>query len=422
MLDKHALRELSKSDLIRLLLEQESRISKLERELLAFKNAHTPSSKQRKKNTDRDPKKPRFPGKPPGSNGGSIVLPPPDNIEDHKLEHDPETGERLGAPTGYRSVIIMDFPDKPIIVTEHRVWQYIVPSTGACIEAPVDLPAGTYGHNMKSIVVMLKALHLSCAKIAFLMQELGAPTFSHTTVKDICAQASTTLATQRAALLETLQKEPYVHADETMLRQDGKNGYAWGVFSKTIAIFDAAMSRGRKVINALLPEYHGVIVTDGYTGYEQFLYRQRCWVHLLREFKEYKDHEEIAVQYARLQLLYEQLKTLPRPTPATQQAQVKATLADIITCLKVIKAARKLVVLLENGGDEWFTALNYADVPLDNNHAERGLRTLVLLRKIIGCYRNQKGIDWINNTLSALYTWKLQEQNVFQNLKALSWN
>lgn len=406
----------------------ENRVAELERQLKdalrllhAYQNAHTPSSQQRKKNTDRDPEKPRFPGKPPGSAGGGIELPPADTIVEHTLEKEPDTGKPVGKPIGYRSQIVIDFPDKPLVVTEHRIMQYCS-SSGDVIEPPVKLPMGVYGSNLKSVAVMLRALNLSCQKIALLLQELGAPSFSATTVKDICASSSTMLAPQREQLLKQARKEPFLHADETMLRKDGKNGYVWGVFSRTRAIFDATMSRARSVITTLLPNYHGVLITDGYVGYDLFPVRQRCWIHLLREVKEYVENPEINVQYERLKLLYEQLKTMQRPATQTMVQQAKAIFADIITCLKTIKEAKKLVVLLENGDNKWFTALNYEDVPLDNNHAERGLRSVVLWRKTIGCYRNQKGTDWINNTLSLLYTWKLQEQNIYQNLRTLPWN
>ena len=91
---------------------------------------------------------------------------------------------------------------------------------------------------------------------------------------------------------------------------------------------------------------------------------------------------------------------------------------DIVTCLKVIKGAKGLVTLIENGGNDWFTALYYEGVPLHNNHAERELRPIVLLRKTIGCYRNEKGKRWIDIVISVLHTWKLQGKNIFKNLVA----
>jgi len=182
------------------------------------------------------------------------------------------------------------------------------------------------------------------------------------------------------------------------------------------------MSRARKCIQTLLPKYIGVVVSDGYNAYYEFLHRQRCWAHLLREFKDYsKNNNEITIQLERIKLLYEQLKKLKQKPPDKNKiAKVKWQLQDIVTCLKTIKQANGLATLIENGGDDWFTALHYKDVPLENNLAERELRPIVLLRKVIGCYRNEKGKRWIDIVLSVLHTWKLQGKNLFQQLNKVS--
>lgn len=401
-------------------LEKEN--TELKRILLAYENPHTPSSKQRKKNTEHDKNKPRFPGKPKNSNGGGIEIPPSDKIVEHTLDKDPVSGKLLGKPVGYRKKIVIDFPDKPIQVIEHRIMQYISPTTGEIIEPKVDLPTGTYGKNLQSIVVLLKNLTNSHAKISDFLQELGAPSFSTAQVQKIADNFADKLEPQREKLLEQIRQEPYLHGDETGFRKDGENGYIWGIFTNSIAIFSAQMSRARKHIQTLIPNYIGVVVSDGYNAYDEFLHRQRCWAHLLREFREYsEENEEITTQYERIKLLYEQLKKLKEKLPDKNKiAKVKWQLQDIITCLKTIKTAKGLVTLIKNGGNDWFTALYYKDVPLENNLAERELRPVVLLRKVIGCYRNEKGKRWIDIVLSILHTWKLQGKNLFKQLNKVS--
>jgi hypothetical protein len=146
---KKELRQFSKSQLIDIIISLEEKIEKIERYLKAFDNPHTPSSKQLKKNikdnesedneesSDEEKKKPRFPGKPQGSNGGGIKLPEPDKIEEHKLDACPISGLPLGDPIGYRVKTEIDFPDKPIQTIEHRIMQYISPASGEIIEANV---------------------------------------------------------------------------------------------------------------------------------------------------------------------------------------------------------------------------------------------------------------------------------------------
>jgi len=436
--ERKELRKLSKNQLIDIIFEErkahhelESRLKKVEHYLKAFDNVHTPSSKQLKKNTkdkskeessDEERKKPRFPGKPQGSNGGGIKLPKPDKIEEHKLDVCPISGKPLDQPVGYRVKTIIDFPDKPIQTTEHRIMQYISPATGEIVEANVDLPNNVYGKNLQSIVIMLKNLTNSHDKISDFIRELGAPTFSSRTVQNIATKFIFALEPFQANTIKKLKKEAYLHSDETGFREDGKNGYVWGIFTKTRAMFFAAKSRAAIWFKKLIKGFKGVIVVDGYGGYDYYPLKQRCWAHLIREFKDYaKDNNEIEVQYNRLKSLYEDLKILNLKPPDEKKIEkAKWILADIVRCLKPILGTKKLRTYIENGGNDWFTALYYEGVPLHNNHAERELRSVVLLRKTIGCYRNWKGKRWIDVVMSVIHTWKLQGQNIFQNLRLMA--
>ncbi len=430
---KKDLRQLSKNELIDIILSLKERLGKVEHYLKAFDNAHTPSSKRLKNNSkkeefesgdnssDEEKKKPRFPGKPKGSNGGGIKLPKPDKIEEHTLDVSPISGLPLGNPVGYRVKTIIDFPDKPIQTIEHRFMQYKDPKTGEIIEAKCDLPNSIYGKNLQSIAIMLKNITNSHEKIADFLRELGAPSFSHTTVKDIATKYIFALEPEQKKILSKIKKESYLNSDETGFRVDGINRYVWGIFTKTKAIFMAGKTRASKHFKKLIANFKGVLVVDGYGGYDYYKLKQRCWAHLIRDFKELaKDNGEIDVQFRRLLILYETLKMLNTGPPNEKKiAKAKWILNDIVTCLHNIKGASKLETLIKNGSNDWFTALYHPGVPLHNNHAERELRSIVLLRKTIGCIRNWKGQRWIDVVMSVIHTWKLQRQNIFQNLRAI---
>jgi transposase len=400
-----------------IILKQQEEIEILKRQLKSYENPNTPSSKKRKKNTERDNNKPRFPGKPEGSLGGGVELPPPDEVKEHKLDACPSCNSKL-KEIGMRKHTTLDLPEKPIIVTEHRILKYFCKCCNKEVEA--QLQNGIYGKRLQSLVILLKNMTNSHDKIASLIRELGAPSFSTAQVQAIASNYAAKLNPIRQNILDKIREALYLHADETGFRKDGRNGFIWGIFTKSYAIFSAEMSRAKNCITELLPCYKGVVVRDGYSVYNQFL-TQRCWAHLLREFKELAiDNIEIDVQYKRVKLLYEQLKVLKeKPPNEVEIAKAKWLLTDITTCLNSVKQGRKLVTYIENGGDEWFTALYYKDVPLDNNLAERELRSVVLLRKVIGCYRNDKGKQWIDIVMSVLHTWKLQKLNIFQQLCAL---
>lgn len=428
-MDKKQLRQLSKNQLIELLFAErdariklEQRLEELERSLKAFDNAHTPSSKRMKRNTEDNEDKPRFPGKPKGGNGGGIELPPPDEIEEHKLDSCPDCSTSLGKPVGMSKKTVMDLPEKLAITTEHHIYQYCCSQCKKEISANIILPSGIYGPRIQSFITLLKDNTLSHDRVSTFIKELGFPTLSGSSTLNIIQQLVAKLKPLRALFLDTMKKVSFIHCDETGLRMDGRNGYVWGIFTNSIAILSAELTRGRKHIERLLEGFTGVIVTDGYVAYDCFPLRQRCWAHLIREFKELAEkNKEIELQYGRIKLLYEHLKELNKEPPNEIKIEkAKCQLKDIVTCLNTIKEGRKLANHIENAGDDWFTALYHEGVPLENNAAERGLRHIVLHRKMMGCYRNQKGKDWIDIGMSVLQSWRLQGKNTYQELCAIA--
>jgi hypothetical protein len=266
---------------------------------------------------------------------------------------------------------------------------------------------------------------LSNAKIADFIRNLGAPSFSSAEVQHIADKISKSIQQKKEEIHAEILKEPHMHCDETGFRRDGQNGYVWGIFTNTRAIIHASMSRARKNLNLLIKDFRGILVTDGYNAYDEYPLRHRCWAHHKRDFKENaKIDNQIDAQYLRFLQHYRHVQELKQKEKTEgvriDQKTIDFTrwlFGDILACLKSCKNARKIRTLIENGGDDWFTALYFPGVPLDNNLAERGLRPLVLLKKIIGCYRNEKGKAWIENTKSVMYTWKLQELNPYTELK-----
>src|SRR3989344_9028678 len=110
-MEKKELRQLSKNQLIELIFDLKAKIDTFEHLLKAFDNPHTPSSKMRsKKNTERDESKPRFPGKPEGSNGGGIDMPKPDKEVKIAKDNCPECGKKLGKEKDTYSFRQMDIP------------------------------------------------------------------------------------------------------------------------------------------------------------------------------------------------------------------------------------------------------------------------------------------------------------------------
>jgi len=89
-----------------------------------------------------------------------------------------------------------------------------------------------------------------------------------------------------------------------------------------------------------------------------------------------------------------------------------------ITHAEAHQNLRKFATKIKNGGEDWFTPILYPEMRLDNNEAERSLRPLVVLRKIIGCLRSEVGKRDYEVMMSLISTWKKQQKNTFSILQA----
>lgn len=418
---KEELLSLSKREIIRRYLALEVRIENLERFLKAFDNPHTPSSKKKKKSNP--PKKEgRFPGKPKGSNGGGIHMPPADETEEHTLDSCPSCKHSLDDPFKKTVQRQLELPPKLAVCTEHVICHY------HCNTCNVNIAAkqirGRYGPRLKAFATRLKEQGLSCQETALTIREMGFLSFCPATVVMIMVLFSNLLLPIHKQLEKEILKAPYIHADETGLRKNGQKGQVWGLFTKGIALLYAELSRGKEIANNLLKNYHGVTVTDGYAGYNDVFLRQRCWVHLIRDFEDIaKKHDEVKALFKRIKNLYKQLIVYMDDKPSEKVKEYfQQQLKDIVVCLQAHTSCRKLATLIKNGKDEWFTALDYPGVPFQNNLAERGLRRIVMHRKRMGCYRNEVGKNWINICLSVMQTWRFQGKNILANLVHIASN
>ncbi len=76
----------------------------------------------------------------------------------------------------------------------------------------------------------------------------------------------------------------------------------------------------------------------------------------------------------------------------------------------------KLITKIERGMDYWFTFVTEEEVEPTNNKAERALREHVVIRKIIGTLRNEKGTYIHETVMSLLATWKERDQDPYDEM------
>jgi transposase len=74
---------------------------------------------------------------------------------------------------------------------------------------------------------------------------------------------------------------------------------------------------------------------------------------------------------------------------------------------------------IEGGLDHWLTFVGEPAVSPTNNAAENALREPVILRKLIGTLRNERGMFVHETALTLLATWSQQGQNPYEELRRI---
>lgn len=426
MLSKNELRQkllqLPKEEIVDLLIELMIRVEKSEARLAAYENPHTPSSQQRFKPQTKDnenQEKPRFPGAPVNHKGAGIRLPKPDKIIEHKLD-----GKNLKLVGKYTRHVI-DFVENPLIVTKHIIHQYLT-QEGHIIEPETNLPGRIYGPNLKAVLSELKANGLSYEKLSNFIKTLRSDiSICPATVLSLVDNVAQNLQQPRNEVQQSIQNSTYTQADETGMRKDGQNGYVWVFCNQNYTLYEFDPTRSRAVAERILgKDYGGCVVSDGYNAYDSYENHQRCWVHILREA------DALAIKYPnsntilQVDLLHKIYRSAEeaKNKPLDERLQIIEGLKGlngvgyVIGSLKSTGGCKKFAGTLHRAMPNLFVGVEHPEIPLHNNFCERKIRPIVIDRKMWGCIRNEKGERFINNTMSMIETWKLQNKNVHKML------
>ena len=213
------------------------------------------------------------------------------------------------------------------------------------------------------------------------------------------------------AWYEQIQQEALqsavLHGDETGWRTDGKTTWLWCFGNRSLTYYMIDRSRGSPALAKFFTEeFSGTLITDFWGAYNAVVCasRQMCLVHLLRELEQtekYKsagnDWPAFAKKLRRLvgdaiRLWRRQDELLSERYTARRRC-LDQRLSEVIETAWEDANARRLVKRLKRHQGDLFTFLDQADVPFDNNHAERSIRPAVILRKNSYGNRSQRGAD-----------------------------
>ena len=408
-----------------------AKISELEARLAKYENAHTPPSlrrgRDRKKDQDKNNK--GKPGQKIGHKGVARPYVTPDKQVEVTADRCPDCGSDLGTPFRIESKIIEEIPEpQPIIVTEYKIAHYRCPCCRKEVVAgDSGCPhEGKFGNNVIALATLLKYEdRLPHRKIQEALKRQYRMKISPATIFDLTRRAADAVRSEYNAILSKIRHSSILYVDETSIHVQGKNHWIWTFTTPSETFFVIRKSRGMKVLMEVLTRsFKGIIVCDGWKPYAKFTkHLQRCWAHLLRESKDFAEKFEEAIPlHKALKEIYESLTKAMEGDPPPKVRMILWHLAREALQHWMVKEyfsekVRKFIDKINNGFEYWFTFIINPGVEPTNNRAERALRSQVVLRKILGTLRNDKGTSIHERIMTILTTW---EQKGLDSLQMLT--
>jgi len=217
-------------------------------------------------------------------------------------------------------------------------------------------------------------------------------------------------------LRQKIRALPVVHADETSWRHDGHQYWTWYAGDDDLAFYHLDAHRSAQAAQSVLGQrFAGTIVADAYASYKGVHPKdwQSCLAHIKTKAKELEQElalleGQAADPKARLFCkniqgfvhdacqAHRQLsqKVWRAKRAKNKERALRRQLRDLCqNPLRHAKAEAFRRRLLGPEQKHFFTCLRRPHVPPTNNQAERSLRPVVIMRKVVHGTRSTKGLE-----------------------------
>lgn len=253
---------------------------------------------------------------------------------------------------------------------------------------------------------------------------------------------------------EMKMKSEVLHVDETTIQVNKEpnraattNSYMWVMRSGELeetkgVIFKYSPSRSAETAKEFLKGYKGILVTDGYAGYNNIeeITHAECWTHTRRYFYEsvpllgnkemdkttdgYKGVTycdklfEIERQIAKLSV-HEKLKKRQELSKGILDEFFAWVNATLNTKIVVNNKLKKALVYVQNQQGELSEFLNDGRIPLSNSICERAIRPFAVHRKNWLFADTQAGANSNATMYSIIESAKINKLNIYKYMNYL---
>lgn len=410
-------------------IEYQKRIQELEVRLERYEGPHAPPSTREIRYPKREPTGNKI-GKPEGAPGATRKLEHlvPNDRKKIKPDKCRRCNQKLGEPYTWIRQLVQELPEPQ----KARLIEFM---KGVCICAncgtenvatdPNCPTEGEFGPRTLALVQDLRykeRLSVSMTR-AFLRERYGIDVCDATII-DMSSRTADALKTEHNLLVMRIRSAQIAHIDETGFYVNGKRIWLWVIATEKGVLFVIDKSRGSRVPKRILgTDFRGTVISDCLSTYDLLKKSlpkatfQKCWAHLLRESKKCGQlFEDGKALHEELKSFFAGMKAFLSTTHTTEERKLEyeSALSWLSKFLMHEPKERKLVNLvnrLRKHGADWFTCLLFEGVEPTNNRAEQALRPQVILRRLRGSLRSDRGVEDHEILTSLMTTWEFQGLN-----------
>jgi transposase len=280
---------------------------------------------------------------------------------------------------------------------------------------PLDRqPGSPFGPNLRALVIYLRFTQgIGFERLAQLFSDILGLDISEGALVNMLEAAREPFALQTSLIRAKLLSGTTLCSDETGLRVGKKNWWLWVFHHEDNAVFVAAASRAKSVVEAFLGSFRPDFwVSDRYGG--QFGWAQKenqiCLAHLIRNAQfAIDDGDEIFAPGFRHLLgracrIGRRRGDLADATLKTYAARLETKLDALMALTPTNAAGVKLQRGIKKVRRHLFVFITNRTIPPTNNGSERALRPCAVFRKITNGFRTEWGAKLYADIRSVIET------------------
>ena len=316
-------------------------------------------------------------------------------------------------------------------VVRYQFHRYVCRTCAATFRPPRPLQT-TSRHGLgllAHIIYQLVELKIPQGAIADSITQLfGLPLHRNAVLRQKTRAAEIYRATYEG-ILQRIISGRLIHADETKINIKCGSGYVWVLTNMEEVAYLYTDTREGELVQSLLQEFKGVLVTDFYAAYDSIdCPQQKCLIHLMRDLnddllKQPFNEELKSLSQAFAALLKPMIETIDRfGLKVYYLRKHKVFVARFYRALAEADFKTELVAKykkrFEKNREKLFTFLDHDGVPWNNNNAEHAIKAFALLRTALRGASSEKGIREYLTLLSICETCKYKGVNFLAFLRS----